>query len=86
MQDWMKGIIFFIIGSILNNVFLNWIEQYFLSLPNPFYSIGSLLQKLPTIQNLAVSGNIKTLIALAGYAFIAYAVFLFFRRFYRDRR
>jgi len=85
MQDWIKGIIFLIIGNILSDIIPKWIAQYFLSLPNPLNSIGLFLQGLPSIQNFTISSTIKTLIAFAGYAFIAYAMFLFFKRFYRDR-
>jgi hypothetical protein len=63
MKDWIKGLIFLIIGNVLNNVIPYWISQYLLSLPNPFYSIGSLMQNLPSIQDLtAYNPNAQTAI------------------------
>jgi len=84
MEKWVKGIILFIIGNFLNDAIPMWLAEYLLSLPNPFYSIGSLIKLLPSAQDFTSSTNVKYILGFAGIAFILYAFYLFFKRIYKE--
>jgi len=84
MKDWLKGLIFLIVGNFFYDVVPVWTTQYLLSLPNPFYSFGEFLQEFPSIQELTASNtNLDMVIGYVGIAFIAYAIYLFVKEMYR---
>jgi len=88
MKDWLKGLIFLVMGNFFYDVIPVWITQYLLSLENPLYSIGLFLQNLPSIRDLTststIGSNLGMIIGVVGIGFIAYALYLFFKRIYRE--
>jgi hypothetical protein len=89
MKDWLKGIIAMVAGSVLYNVIPVWTTQYLLSLPNPFYSIGAVLQGIGTSYESLSSLNVDlftifdTAKQYIGIALIVYALYLAARTFYK---
>lgn len=82
MQDWIKGLIFIILGNILYEVIPVWTTNYLLSMPNPYYSIGTFLKNLPSLQNISI-GNSGSIMGFAGIALIAIGIFFVIKNFYK---
>jgi hypothetical protein len=81
MQDWIKGLIFIILGNIFYDVIPVWTTDYLLSLPNPYYSIGNFLKNLPNLQTSI--GNSGSVMGFAGIALIAVGIFFVIKNFYK---
>ncbi|MEM5778125.1 MAG: hypothetical protein QXK49_00635 [Candidatus Aenigmatarchaeota archaeon] len=89
MKEWLKGLILLIVGNILYNVIPVWITQYLLSLPNPFYSIGTFLQSIGNAYQSLSKANVdlfntfESIKQYIGIAIIGYALYLIIKSFYK---
>jgi hypothetical protein len=81
MKEWLKSMILLVVGNSLYNVVPIWITQYLLSLPNPFYSIGTFLLWLPTINLSSFSPWLDTAKQFIGISIIGYALYLIVKMF-----
>jgi hypothetical protein len=85
MKDWLKGLVFVIMGNVLYEVIPVWVSNYLLSQPNPLYQWGEFLKRLPSLQDI-ISGNMGasggTVIGIIGIALIAYGLYLFVKDLY----
>jgi len=82
MKDWLKGLILLIIGNILYEVVPVWVTEYLLSKPNPLYSMGLLLENLPSIHDM-LTGNVGFAAGILGFGMIIYGLYLFVRDLYK---
>jgi len=74
MKNWIKGVILMIVGNVLTV----WISDYLLSQPNPLYSVGSLLEDIPRIQDTLTS-DVGLLLNILGILIIFYGLYLFIK-------
>ncbi|NIM47138.1 MAG: hypothetical protein GTN40_03200 [Candidatus Aenigmarchaeota archaeon] len=82
MRDWLKGIILLVIGNILYEVIPVWITEYLLEQPNPLYSVGLLLENIPTTHDV-LTGETGFAIGIIGILLIVYGLYLFVRDLYK---
>jgi hypothetical protein len=89
MKDWLKGLIFLVIGNAFYNVIPIWTTEYLLSLPNPFYSIGAFFQNIGTSYqslsniNTDLFNVLNSVKQYVGIALICYALYLVIKTFYK---
>lgn len=89
MKDWLKGLIFLVIGNALYSVVPAWTTEYLLSLPNPYYSIGNFLQNIgKSYQSLSsintdLFNTLNSVKQYVGIALICYALYLVVKTFYK---
>ncbi len=83
MRDWLKGIILMLIGNLLYEIIPFWVTEYLLSQPNPLYSIGVLLENIPSLHDM-LTGEAGFAIGIIGFGIIMYGLYLFVRDLYEE--
>jgi hypothetical protein len=86
MKDRFKGLIVVVVWAIIYEVIPVWVVDYLLDQPNPLYTLGTLLENIPRLQDI-FTGNFNSstslLMAIIGFGIIAYGLYLFIRDVYR---
>ena len=86
MNDKIKGLIVVVAWAVIYEVIPVWVVDYLLEQPNPLYSIGTLLENIPRLQDI-VTGNFNSntalFMAVIGIGIIGYAIYLFVKDVYR---
>jgi hypothetical protein len=86
MKDRFKGLIVVVVWGIIYEVIPVWVVDYLLDQPNPLYTLGTLLENIPRLQDI-FTGNFNSstslLMAIIGFGIIAYGLYLFIRDVYR---
>jgi hypothetical protein len=86
MKDRFKGLIVVVVWAIIYEVIPVWVVDYLLDQPNPLYTLGTLLENIPKLQDI-FTGNFNSstslLMAIIGFGIIAYGLYLFIRDVYR---
>jgi hypothetical protein len=80
MRDWLKGLLILIVGNVIYEVIPVWTVQFLLKQSNPLYDLGTFLQHIPSLQDIArgnFNSNVNLIIGLVGVAIIAYGIYLF---------
>jgi hypothetical protein len=86
MKDRIKGLIVVVTWGIIYEVIPVWVVDYLLDQPNPLYTLGTLLENIPRLQDV-FTGNFNSstslLMAIIGFGIIAYGLYLFIKDVYR---
>jgi hypothetical protein len=86
MKDRFKGLIVVVVWAIIYEVIPVWVVDYLLDQPNPLYTLGTLLENIPRLQDI-FTGNFNSstslLMAIIGFGIIAYGLYLFIKDVYR---